>query len=83
LQQAVTEPRWRLDASQHHVGGKVLMENRFGADIEVGLGRLGHAVEMVGPFDSRMGHAGAVLRHDNGLLEGAFDPRSDGSVAGF
>jgi gamma-glutamyltranspeptidase/glutathione hydrolase len=59
------------------------LESRFGADIEVGLARLGHSIEMVDAFDSRMGHAGAVLRHENGLLEGAFDPRSDGGVAAF
>jgi gamma-glutamyltranspeptidase len=83
LQQAVSEPRWRLDPSLHISGGKLLLENRFGADIEVGLARLGHSVEMVGAFDSRMGHAGALVRHENGLLEGAFDPRSDGGVAAF
>jgi len=83
LQQAITEPRWRLDPNRHRTGGALLLEGRFGADIEVGLARLGHSIEMVGSFDSRMGHAGAVLRHENGLLEGAFDPRSDGGVAAF
>jgi gamma-glutamyltranspeptidase/glutathione hydrolase len=61
----------------------VLLEERFGADVEMGLIRLGHSIEMVRPFDSRMGHAGAVVRHENGLLEGAADPRADGSVAAF
>jgi len=28
-----------------------------------------------------MGHAGAIVRHADGLLEGAADPRSDGAVA--
>jgi gamma-glutamyltranspeptidase len=37
----------------------------------------------VGAFDGRMGHAGALVRHENGVIEGAADPRSDGSVAGF
>jgi gamma-glutamyltranspeptidase len=43
----------------------------------------GHEVELVGAFDERMGHAGAVLRNPSGLLEGGADPRSDGAVAGF
>jgi gamma-glutamyltranspeptidase/glutathione hydrolase len=30
-----------------------------------------------------MGHAGAIVRHPNGLFEGAFDPRSNGAAAGF
>jgi len=29
-----------------------------------------------------MGHAGALVRHSDGLIEGAADPRSDGLVAG-
>ena len=83
LQQAVSAPRWRLDPSPLSPVGKLLLEDRFGADIEMGLTRLGHSVEMVGSFDSRMGHAGALVRHDTGLIEGAADPRSDGAVAGF
>ena len=30
-----------------------------------------------------MGHAGAIVRHPNGLFEGAFDPRSNGAAASF
>jgi gamma-glutamyltranspeptidase/glutathione hydrolase len=30
-----------------------------------------------------MGHAGAVMRHADAMLEGASDPRSDGSAAGY
>jgi gamma-glutamyltranspeptidase/glutathione hydrolase len=30
-----------------------------------------------------MGHAGAVVRHGGGLIEGAADPRGDGRPAGF
>jgi hypothetical protein len=29
-----------------------------------------------------MGHAGAVVNHPNGLIEGAFDVRSDGDAIG-
>jgi len=32
------------------------------------------------PFVQIMGHAGAMVRHPDGKLEGASDPRSDGSV---
>jgi gamma-glutamyltranspeptidase/glutathione hydrolase len=30
-----------------------------------------------------MGHAGAIVRNANGVLEGGADPRGDGSVAAF
>jgi gamma-glutamyltranspeptidase/glutathione hydrolase len=43
----------------------------------------GHDVETVAAFDEMMGHAGAVVRHPDGRLEGATDPRSDGGVAAF
>jgi gamma-glutamyltranspeptidase/glutathione hydrolase len=46
-------------------------------------GAAGHDIELTGPFDEVMGHAGAVIRHPSGLFEGAADPRSDGAAAGF
>jgi gamma-glutamyltranspeptidase/glutathione hydrolase len=30
-----------------------------------------------------MGHAGAIVRHSDGRLDGATDPRSDGAVAAW
>jgi gamma-glutamyltranspeptidase/glutathione hydrolase len=32
-------------------------------------------------FDEGAGHAGLIVRHPDGRLEGAADPRSDGSAA--
>ena len=83
LQQAVTAPRWRLDPSPVSPVGKLFLEDRFGPDIAAALTRLGHSVEMAPAFDSRMGQAGALVRHETGLIEGAADPRSDGAVAAF
>ena len=45
------------------------------------LRKLGHDIQTVGPFEEIMGHAGAIVWHPDGLLEGASDPRSDGAVA--
>ena len=40
-------------------------------------------VEMLAePYSDTMGHAGAVLMHPDGSLEGAHDPRADGGAAG-
>ncbi len=76
LQAAVTAPRWRL-------GRGLELEARFDPEVVDALRRAGHAVEMVGSYDSRMGHAGAICRHPDGRLDGAADPRADGCVAAY
>ena len=45
------------------------------------LAGAGHEIEITGPFEDFMGHAGAILRSPEGVLVGATDPRSDGAVA--
>ena len=47
------------------------------------LKQRGHDVELIGAYDEATGHAGAIIRYGNGVLEGAADPRSDGCVAGY
>jgi gamma-glutamyltranspeptidase/glutathione hydrolase len=43
----------------------------------------GHQVELLPEaYSDTMGHAGALVRHSDGLIEGAVDLRSDGLVAG-
>ena len=58
------------------------IENRFSRDTYDKLKSIGHNVELLGEFEEVMGHAGAIVRHPNGLIEGAFDLRSDGSSIG-
>ena len=42
----------------------------------------GHDVEVLDePYSDTMGHAGAVVLHPDGTLEGAHDPRADGGAA--
>ena len=44
----------------------------------------GHDVDVLSePYSDTMGHAGAVVIHPNGTLEGAHDPRADGGAAGL
>ena len=38
---------------------------------------------MIAPFSDLAGHAGAVVRHPSGVVEGASDPRADGGAAAF
>ena len=60
------------------------LESRFDSALMDELKAAGHDVEVLKePFSGTMGHAGALVRHPNGVIEGAADPRSDGAVAGI
>ena len=83
LQTAVTAPRWLLGRTWGVETTKLRIENRFDGSVLEALKVAGHDVEEVGPFEEFMGHAGALVRHPSGLIEGAADPRSDGIAAGF
>ena len=83
LQEAVTAPRWLLGRTWGDETTTLKLEDRFDPDLVQYLKNAGHAVEIVDGFSDLMGHAGAVVRHADGRLEGATDPRSDGGVAGY
>lgn len=83
LQAAITAPRWLLGRTWGSNSNTLKLEGRFPAAVVEELARRGHPVEVVGGFDEMMGHAGALVRHPGGLIEGAADPRSDGCVAAF
>ena len=82
-QAAITAPRWLLGRTWGQVTDTLKLEARFSASVIDELRRRGHDVEVLKEFDETMGHAGAIVRHANGSLEGGFDPRSDGAVAAF
>ena len=81
LQAAVSAPRWLLGKTWGDETTTLKLESNFDPTVAKGLEAAGHDVEMVEEFSDVMGHAGAVVVHPDGLLEGATDPRSDGSVA--
>lgn len=83
LQQAVSAPRWLLGRAWGDPSTTLKIEDRFEPALYDELRAAGHSVELVAPFDIRMGHAGAIVRHADGALEGASDPRSDGGVAAW
>lgn len=83
LQQAVTAPRWLLGKTWGENSVTLKLENRFDPALVARLTAAGHNVELLGAFTGTMGHAGAIVRHADGVLEGATDPRSDGAAAGF
>ena len=83
LQEAVSAPRWLLGRTWGEESTTLKLESRIDRGVFVALGLSGHDVEKVDAYDERMGHAGALVRHPGGVIEGAADPRSDGGVAGF
>ena len=83
LQEAVTAPRWLLGRTWGSEINCLRIENRFDPQIISALQNMGHDVKLIGGFDEVMGHAGALVLKNDGLFEGASDPRSDGSVAAF
>ncbi len=83
LQESITSPRWLLGKTWGDEATNLKIESRFDAKIIADLQNAGHEIELIGPFDDLMGHAGALVRHPNGLIEGATDPRADGILAGI
>jgi gamma-glutamyltranspeptidase len=59
------------------------MEAGFDGHLGDRLLSAGHDVDMIDArYSDTMGHAGAVILHPDGMLEGAHDPRADGGATG-
>ena len=82
-QEAVSAPRWLLGRTWGQVSDSLKLEARFPPGVVQALRCYGHEVEILQDWDETMGHAGAIVRHANGVLEGGADPRSDGAVAAY
>ena len=82
LQEAVTAPRWLLGRTWGAETTNLRVENRFDPAVIQALRNAGHDIEEIGAFDEVMGHAGALVCHPDGLIEGAADPRGDGAAVG-
>lgn len=74
LQQAIDAPRAFAD------NGVLKTERGYGPDIRQALADLGHVVEVP---DVPLGGGQAIRVHASGVLEGASDPRKDGSAIGY
>jgi gamma-glutamyltranspeptidase/glutathione hydrolase len=83
VQAAISAPRWLLGRTWGQASDTLKLEARFAPELVSGLKRRGHDVEVLRDYDETMGHAGAIVRHPDGLLEAGFDPRSDGAAAGW
>jgi gamma-glutamyltranspeptidase len=84
LAQALERPRWSLGQTWGSPHASLLVESRFDEGVIAQLRAAGHDVEVLAQaYADSMGHAGAVLLHPNGTLEGGHDPRADGGAAGL
>jgi oxamate amidohydrolase len=83
LPEAVAAPRWLLGRTWGAETTTLKVESDFEPDVIAALRSCGHDVELIAPCNDLTGHAGAVVRRPDGVIEGASDPRSDGSAAGF
>jgi gamma-glutamyltranspeptidase/glutathione hydrolase len=83
LDRALDAPRWLLGRTWGSPHTNLRMESRFDGNLIERLLSAGHDVEVLAePYSDTMGHAGAVVIHPNGTLEGGHDPRADGGAAG-
>jgi gamma-glutamyltranspeptidase len=84
LDKAIDAPRWLLGRTWGSTVTNLRMESRFDGNLVDRLLSAGHDVEVLSEaYSDTMGHAGAVVLHPNGTLEGAHDPRADGGAAGL
>ncbi len=81
LQAAITAPRWLLGRTWGDPSTTLKIEDGFDRGFYDQLAAAGHQVERVGGMTAMMGHAGAIVRHADGRIAGASDPRSDGAAA--
>lgn len=82
LGEAIAAPRWLLGRTWGDHSDSLKLESRFDPAWVEELRRRGHTIDLLGDFDETVGHAGAIVRHRDGRIEGASDPRSDGAAVG-
>ena len=75
------EPQAAIDTPRSFFDEGVLgLERGYSAEVSQKLVDMGHKIEVV---DKPIGGAQAIMMHEDGLLEGASDPRKDGCALGY
>jgi gamma-glutamyltranspeptidase/glutathione hydrolase len=83
LGEAIDRARWVLGRTWGRPLTRLRMENRIDGHLVDALEAAGHDIEILPEaYSDVMGHAGAVVLHPDGTMEGAHDPRADGGAAG-
>ncbi|MCB5162293.1 gamma-glutamyltransferase family protein [Marinomonas algarum] len=80
LDQAISEGRWLLGRTWGDVSHNLKVEQDF-ADVAADeLVARGHDLVVIESRNELMGHAGAIVLHQDGHADAATDPRSDGAA---
>jgi oxamate amidohydrolase len=83
LDTALDRPRWVLGRTWGSAVTTLRMEDGFDGNVLDRLLGAGHDIDVLAERHSdTMGHAGAVIIHQDGSLEAGHDPRADGGAAG-
>ena len=80
---ALTRPRFLLGKTFSDSRDTLKLEESVGAATAEELAARGHETSMISANSPLGGQAGAIVLHDDGLIEGAHDPRSDGLAIGL
>jgi len=78
-QTAIESPRWISGA-----GFELLLEDGFPLETAAHLVARGHAITLIGPWNTDAGHAQMILVDEQrGVIQGGADPRADGTADGY
>jgi gamma-glutamyltranspeptidase/glutathione hydrolase len=80
---ALAQPRFLLGKTFSDSRDTLKIEESVGATTAQELTARGHETSMISANSPLGGQAGAIVIHDDGLIEGAHDPRSDGLAIGL
>jgi len=84
VQAAIDAPRWLYGRTWGEPTAALSVEARVDPAIIEALRQRGHDVQVVEPWDERMGHAQAIwIDPQTGLRHGGADPRGDGTAVGY
>jgi gamma-glutamyltranspeptidase/glutathione hydrolase len=81
--QALSRPRFLLGKTFSDSRDTLKLEEDVGTSTINKLAALGHETSVISPNSPLGGQAGIIVIHDDGLIEGAHDPRSDGLAIGI
>lgn len=83
VEEAIHLPRWRLGRSWGEGAPTLKVEPRWDGALLDRLVGMGHEIEMLDDaYSGETGHAGMIVLHPDGRIEGMHDPRADGGALG-